>query len=503
MSAFKKGYISFSIDSIKQLDSLNSEAFVSLGPKYKSISLQLSKDGKKALRMIGISPRSVETISSHPAEISNELNRILKQFENEGFPFAEMHFENLKLKDNQLAVELHISPNSQVKWNEIIVTGNKFKLSKKYMQNFLHIKPGDWYNQTQVNLISNRLSQLIFVRETKPAEILFTPEGANLYLYLETKPVSLFNGTVGLQHDPVRLKYQLTGDLRLKLQNAFKHGELFDLSWRSIQPGSPQLKIQAAYPYLLNTPFGLSGNFALFKRDSTFLELNTTVGVSYNISGGKTLTGFYKNQQSSILGGANKELYGTTKSNVYGLSFTNQNVDYLPNPKKGYVMYFEGNIGKRKLTRDSVTNQYLIYGGKAQFDYYQSLGKRFVIKGGIIAESFFTNNIQRNELLRFGGNQTQRGFMEDELLGTFRATLTIEPRIILDQNSFLFVFYDQSWYERNIQNYLNDAPRGFGAGMSFGTKIGIFSLTYALGKQFSNPILFRDSKVHFGYVAYF
>src|SRR5690606_29923589 len=132
-----------------------------------------------------------------------------------------------------------------------------------------------------------------------------------------------------------------------------------------------------------------------------------------------------------ILGGANKELYGTTKSNVYGLSFTNQNVDYLPNPKKGYVMYFEGNIGKRKLTRDSVTNQYLIYGGKAQFDYYQSLGKRFVIKGGIIAESFFTNNIQRNELLRFGGNQTQRGFMEDELLGTFRATLTIEPRFIL------------------------------------------------------------------------
>ncbi len=88
-------------------------------------------------------------------------------------------------------------------------------------------------------------------------------------------------------------------------------------------------------------------------------------------------------------------------------------------------------------------------------------------------------------------------------MSTFNATFTLEPRFILDQNSYLFVFYDQSWYERNVQNYVHDAPFGFGAGMSFGTKIGIFSLTYALGKQFNNPILFRDSKVHFGYVAYF
>jgi hypothetical protein len=136
-------------------------------------------------------------------------------------------------------------------------------------------------------------------------------------------------------------------------------------------------------------------------------------------------------------------------------------------------------------------------------DYYQSIGKRIVIKAGILSETFYTNNIQTNELNRFGGNLSQRGFMEDELLSTFRSTLSIEPRFILDQNSFLFVFYDQSWYERNVKNYAHDAPRGFGAGISFGTKIGIFSLSYAIGKQFNNPILFRDSKVHFGYVAYF
>lgn len=501
--AYKKGYLSFGIDSIVRIDSLNSEAFFTLGLRYKKLNLSISDESRRALREIGISPRTIETLPPTPLDISRSLENILHQFEVAGYPFARISFEDLRTEKEALFAELIIKPNSRVKWNEIIVSGNKVKLAKRYLENFLHIEKGDWYNQEQVKLIGTRLTQLTFVKQIKPAEILFTPEGANLYLYIETKPVSLFNGTIGLQQDPIKLKYQLTGDLRLKLQNAFKHGELFDLNWRSIQPGSPQLKIQAAYPFLFNTPFGLDGQFSLFKRDSTFLELKTSIGVTYFVSGGKTLTGFYKNQQSNLLGSTVTSLYGTTKSNVYGLSFKNQTVDYLPNPRKGFIWYLEGNVGKRSLKKDSTTSNYLIYGGRVQIEYYQPLGKRFVIKGGLMSETFYTNNIQQNELLRFGGNLSQRGFMEDELLGTYRATFTIEPRFILDQNSYLFVFYDQSWYERNLQSYIHDAPKGFGAGLCFGTNIGIFSLTYALGQQFSNPILFRDSKVHFGYVAYF
>jgi len=50
---------------------------------------------------------------------------------------------------------------------------------------------------------------------------------------------------------------------------------------------------------------------------------------------------------------------------------------------------------------------------------------------------------------------------------------------------------------------MKDHPFGFGAGFSFGTNIGIFSISYALGQQLNNPILMRNGKVHFGYIAYF
>ena len=63
---------------------------------------------------------------------------------------------------------------------------------------------------------------------------------------------------------------------------------------------------------------------------------------------------------------------------------------------------------------------------------------------------------------------------------------------------------DGAWYENaSVNTYFNDMPYSFGAGISFETKAGIFSLNYALGKQFSNPIDLRSGKIHFGIVNQF
>ena len=40
-------------------------------------------------------------------------------------------------------------------------------------------------------------------------------------------------------------------------------------------------------------------------------------------------------------------------------------------------------------------------------------------------------------------------------------------------------------------------------GFDFETKAGIFSLSYALGKQFDNPFEINTAKIHFGYISRF
>jgi hemolysin activation/secretion protein len=118
-------------------------------------------------------------------------------------------------------------------------------------------------------------------------------------------------------------------------------------------------------------------------------------------------------------------------------------------------------------------------------------------------EFYYAPEIYQNELFRFGGLNSLRGFNEEELFASTRVVGTLEYRFLLDRNSNVFVFYDQAFYENNAAIYSKDNPLGFGAGLSFGTNLGIFSISYALGKQQGNPILMRNGKIHFGYIAYF
>lgn len=505
LQAYKRGFLTFSIDSINRLDSTHFQLKGAVGQRFEQVDFTITPETRSMLRKMGIQPRAISSTNANPAVISRMLDEIRTTLENNGHPFAKVGLNSLEIEENRIKTTLVVEKNAEVRWVKIHVIGEKLNISERFIANYLHLKVGELFSQEVINLVPLRLKQITYLSETKPAELLFTEEGAELYLYLKSKPVSLFNGTVGLQQDPVKLTYQLTGDLRLKLQNTLKRGELFDLNWRSIQPGSPQLKITMSYPYLFNTPFGIDGQFQLFKRDTTFLELKSTIGVNYFLSAGNTLKAFYRNSSSALLGStAGSGVFGSVKSNQYGLSLTHQTLDYLPNPQRGFSWMIEGTAGQRSVTKDTIVTKSLLFGGKLQLETYLSLAKRHVVKLASVSETFFTDNIQQNELTRFGGNLSQRGFLEDELLSTTRTTATVEYRFILDRNSYLFAFFDQSWYERNLStSYLNDHPLGFGAGISFGTNIGIFSLTYALGQQQNNPVLLRDSKIHFGYVAYF
>ena len=107
-----------------------------------------------------------------------------------------------------------------------------------------------------------------------------------------------------------------------------------------------------------------------------------------------------------------------------------------------------------------------------------------------------------NELFRIGGIKTIRGFDEESIFASSYIIGTLEYRFILDKNSSIYAFSDGGYYEKT-NSTINDTPIGFGVGMNFQTGAGIFSINYAVGKQFDNPIDFRASKIHFGFVNFF
>jgi outer membrane translocation and assembly module TamA len=299
----------------------------------------------------------------------------------------------------------------------------------------------------------------------------------------------------------------LTGDLQMKLANVFKKAESVDLSWRSIQPQTQSLNFKLVYPYLFKSPFGIDARFNLYKRDSTFLDLKSALGVVYTLKNGSQLKASYQLLASNLLfASASSSQFSnlaTVRTNSYGISYTQRKLDYIPNPSKGRFLNVEAFIGSRTATKDSVSERKNVARASIQFDNYFSLAKRHVLKLSAGFETYYAPQVFQNELYRFGGLNSLRGFNEDELFASTKLGYTLEYRFLVDRNSNAFLFFEQAFYENNSSNYLKDNPFGVGTGFSFGTKLGIFTISYAVGKQLTNPFDFRLSKIHFGYTAYF
>lgn len=507
LEAISEGYISASIDEITYSPKKASVIF-HLGDQYKNARLTLPITEVSYLRKkINLTEKFLTQLPFTPNEISKTIQKIHGAYFENGYPFASVQLKNIVLKTD-LSADINIEKGPYTEWTKIHIKGDS-SIAQNYVASLIGIKKGDPFNGALLEKISERIKQIPFLKEIKTHEILFTKKGSELYLYLENIPISSVNGVIGFQPDPISQKLSVTGELSLKLLNVLKRGELLDIRWQSIRDQTQSLNSRLNYPFIFKTPFGLDGSFDLYKRDTSFLELNASIGIQYFMNRGSYLKAFYNNTNSSVLSGGlnnpNFNKLGSTQSNNYGLSYHRQRLDYLPNPSRGTRMTFTGSAGSRKsqASDTSQTIQSITFRTQIDIEVFIPITRRHVIRIANLSEAYSAEEIFENELYRFGGLGAQRGFNEDELFATTRNTTTLEYRFLLDQNSHAFAFYDQTWYENNTTSYYNDSPFGFGVGFSFSTNLGVFSISYALGKQLDNTILLSNSKVHFGYIAYF
>jgi outer membrane translocation and assembly module TamA len=507
-SAIDKGFLLASVDNLtfsKQIASLD----FYLGERFDRANVTITEEEMDFIKKHStLNERFIAQLEFTPKALAAALKSIQTTYLNNGYPFVRMQFQDVLIEGSRMSAELQIDRGNLVTWEEIHVKGDS-TITQNYISSLLGIKVGDLYDESILKKITSRVKQVSFLKEIKPHELLFTKTGVELFVYIKSNPVSSVNGVIGLQPNPVTQRVSFTGELNLKLLNTLKRGELVDIRWQSIRDQTQSLKARMNYPFLFKTAFGLDGNFDLYKRDTSFVELRSTIGVQYFMSHGSYLKAFYQNTQSNVLsGGKNNPTYaklGSTASNNYGLSYVRQSLDYLPNPSNGHQFGITASAGTRtfQLSDTSEVLNSFVLKGEIDAQIFIPIAKRHVLRVANHTEFYNTEEIFQNELYRFGGLTSQRGFNEDELTASTLTTSTLEYRFLLDQDSHVFAFYDQTWYENNSSTYTNDQPFGFGVGFAFSTNLGVFSISYALGKQLNNPILLSNSKVHFGYIAYF
>lgn len=506
--AINNGYLLASIDSV-QYSKKSAVVYFFLGNKYESASLKLPAEEVAFVRRNArLSEKFLAELPLTPKELSNNLQRIHNAYLDNGYPMSSIALDSVEIDGSSINATIKIERGPLFVWKEIHIKGDT-AVSQKYLSSLIGITVGDVYNRKRLQQISGAITQVPFIKEIRPHEILFTQKGCELFVYVESVAISSFNGVVGLQPDPISERLQITGDLNLRLMNVLKRGELLNIRWQSIRDQTQSLTSRLNYPFLFGTSFGIDGKFDLYKRDTSFLELNGKIGVQYFLNRGNYIKAYYQTLTSSVLsGGANNPTFsnlGNTQSNNYGLAFSSNRLDYIPNPSRGFQMEIESSIGSRTAQRNDSAQVVRsgTYRGKIELEWFVPIYRRHVLRFSNATEFYIADEIFQNEVFRFGGLTAQRGFNEDELLATTRTSFVAEYRFLLDKNSHVFAFFDQTWYENVSNGYFNDTPYGFGVGFSFRTNLGVFSISYALGSQFNAPIQFNSSKVHFGYIAYF
>lgn len=514
----QSGYLLASADSyFVKNDTL--KIFIESNAIYKWAQLKNNNLDNGALNTSGFKEKIYRNKKFNVNQTARLMQKLLLWYENKGYPFAQIQFDSLEINKESFKAQLKVNKGELFIIDSVTVKGTA-KITNKYLQNYIGIKPGDVYNESAMRSIETRLKELPFVTVVRETDVFLLENSALVRMHLNGRKASNFSGIIGvLPNNQETGKLLLTGEANLKLKNSLGRGEAIEAEWRRLQAGTQSLNIRLAYPFLFNTQFGADGVFNLYKRDSTFLNLHRSIGIQYLMRGTDYLKVYLENKSSNLL--STKGLqnlialpdFADIRSNIYGLELNITRLDYRLNPRKGFRVISKIGAGNRTIQKNAALNPELYEGlqlksiqfnGTIDADIYFPIFKRATINLGMFGNWLNSKNLFENELSRIGGNNTLRGFDEESIFASSFAIINLEYRYLLEENSFLFVFWNGAWYENKaINRNISDIPYGFGAGISFQTKAGIFSISYALGRQFNNPIEFRTAKVHFGITSLF
>jgi hypothetical protein len=500
ISHLKDGYFTAFIDSTRVFNS-NMDVFLSKGEIIYSneISITYPKDIDLKLR------QNFETKNKYfnPISFKTKINNWVNLMNNNGFPFAEINFENTAIDQNNFQIKCLLKSGPLVKIDTLITP----ELSKKewnLISKASNLKIGNPFNLSQINDISKNLKNTGYVKELKAAAYEFINDLAHIYIYAEPVSKNSLNGLIGVQPDNEG-NIQFTGNVALNLLNSLKFGETVNINWRRMFNASQNLITEINLPYILNSEFGLIGGFDMIKKDTSFFNLKGGFELNYkvknNFSAGILLT---LNNSTNLLGIE----YSSTSTNSFGFTFKFNQLDRINNPTKGLSVVSDLSYGwKESFNTDSINNNIYRtpnFSANLKLVSYTRLKKKATIKLGVTAATIQNEILFENEFARIGGYKTIRGFDEETIYTSSFLLSNIELRYLFDENSNIFLFSDYALTESKTALLTEEQLyNSIGFGSNIAMNNGVLTIIYGLGRKMEDKFLIRTGKIHLGFTSFF
>lgn len=439
------------------------------------------------------------------------IQKVNENYAAKGFPFTEVKILPMGYKDGEAQVALNVQLFAARTIDGVNVEGYE-KLSKGYIKHGLGLKKGKIYNEAELKKISERMSYNLFVEEIRAPQTLFNTDSTTVYLYVKKVKSNLFDGVLGFGND-ANGDFRLNGNVKIELNNNFNGMEKIRLNWIATADKSTTLDLNVRVPYLFRSAVGTQTNFNMYRKDSVFVNTKIEERLFYQISMNSNLGLNLSYESSNFVLDEYPEmalLYDDFNKSGIGLSyeFFQPSQNRLLEGKSGISMV--GKALRRKSQEIDPTTEEITKFDIPQYEvglnafYIFKLFPKHLLKTQIEGyglfgdEAFYTEN----ELYRIGGFGSLRGFNEESIFASAYGIGSVEYRFMPNDGFYVALFGDYGFVE-NKANDVNENFLGIGTGISFLTQLGVFNLSYAVGKQSDNAFDFRNSKIHFGILTRF
>ena len=484
----KLGYINAELISNNKVNDSTFLFEINLKNRTNFIHVYIGKNSN--LKLLSKAFQKSDTINLKISETESYLNALLNELESKGYSLAKIKLINFQNKNNSLYAELFLDEGNLRVLNNIVIKGyDKFPESHK--KEILRIFKNKTFNQENLSKVQNTFEQFRFVNQIKYPEILFTKDTTKIYVYLEKAKANKFDGYIGFSNDK-KNKLELNGYLDLLLVNIMNAGENLSLYWKSDSGNQKTFNLGVEVPYIFKSPIGIKANLNIYKQDSIFQNAKTAIDVGYFFSYTSRLYLGYQSAESS-------DIQKTNNSSIrdYNNSYVTANFEYV-NLDKSNFLFPEKTKLISKIgygSRYSNSNNYQQFFANIDISHSLKLNDKNSVY--LKSRNYYLQSDQYiiNELYRFGGINSIRGFNENSLQGNFFSSLLSEYRYLVSPDLYVHTILDYGYFSDATSSKSDNL---FGVGFGFGllTKNGLLNMVYANGSSGNQNIQLSNSVVH-------
>ncbi len=414
----------------------------------------------------------------------------IASLEKKGFSLAKLKLENFRIEKEILVADLKIDLGEKRQFSKIVLKGFE-KFPEGVKRNIERNYYKKVFNQNLLEKINADFDRLRFAKQTKYPEILFTKDSTNIYVYLQKADANNFDGFLGFGNDE-KGNLQFNGYLDLNLVNILKSAETFSLFWKSDGKDQKTFTASLELPYLFKSPLGLKTQLNIFKQDSTFQTTKTAIDLGYILNTKARIYLGYQSSESNALLKTNFNSIADYENSYITnqLEFVDFKNDTSLFPEKTKICIKYG-FGSRKAKNDEQKQFFTEINLK--HDLYLKSKHSFNLR----SQNYYlrSNKFISNELFRYGGINSIRGFNENSLQASLLMSLLLEYRYSVSPSIYVHTITDYGFFKDKTTNSSGNLL-GIGLGFGLLTKNGLLNIVYANGSTKNESVKGANSIIH-------